>query len=118
MDWLSELLDLVFPLFEQFIIIRIILGFVLIFFLPGFTWSLVLLKQLRIIERLIISVALSIVVVTISILFANRLFGVPITGINSVLIIGTVSVLPLVVYCFNRYRQRRKDSATQNSTGV
>lgn len=114
MDWLSpikELFDSVFPLLERFYIVRIILGLMLVFFLPGFAWSLVFFGQLRIIERIVLSVALSIAVVAISLLFSNRLLGIEITGFNSVLIISAVTGLPLAGYYGSRFLRRRKDSA-------
>jgi uncharacterized membrane protein len=114
-DWLSPLrglFDSVFPFLEQVAIIRVVLSSILVFFLPGFTWSLIFFNHLRIIERLVISIALSIVVVTLTILFTNILFDVPINGFNSVLIITVVTVLPLIGYYSNKLIQRRKRSDT------
>ena len=115
MDWLSPvrgLFDSIFPFLEQAVIIRVILSSILIFFLPGFAWSLIFFSQLKVIERLVISVALSIVVVTLTILLANVLFNVPINGFNTVLIITAVTVLPLIGYYSNKLLQRRKRSDT------
>ena len=60
MDWLSpikEIFDSVFPLLERFYVLRIILGLALVFFLPGFAWSLVFFSELGIIERVVVSTA-------------------------------------------------------------
>ncbi len=114
MDWLSpikEIFDSVFPLLERFYVLRIILGLALVFFLPGFAWSLVFFSELGIIERVVLSLALSVVVVTISLLFSNRLLGIEITGFNSVLTISTVTALPLAGYYGSRFLRRSKDSA-------
>ena len=112
MDWLSsvkELFGFAFPLLERLPIIRAILSSVLLFFLPGFAWTLVFFRQISVIERVTLSLALSIVVVTLSLVFANMLVGIKITGFNSVLIILVVTILPLVAYYLNRLIRRRKE---------
>ena len=115
MDWLSpikELFGFIFPFLERLAIIRAILGFILVFFLPGFAWTLVFFRQIGVIERVVLSFALSIVVVTLSLLFINRLIGARITGSNSVLVIIVVIVLPVAVYYLNKLIRRKRGSAT------
>jgi len=115
MDWLSpirELFGFVFPFLERLPIIRAILGFILVFFLPGFAWSLVFFKQINVIERVTLSFGLSIVVVTLGLLLLDRLIGISITGLNSVLVIVAITVLPVLVYYLNRLVKRKKGSAT------
>jgi len=115
MDWLSplrELFGFVFPFLERLPIIRAILGFILVFFLPGFAWTLVFFKQINVIERVTLSFGLSIVVVTLGLLLLNRLIGISITGLNSVLVIVAITVLPVLVYYLNRLVKRKKGSAT------
>ena len=112
MDWLvpiRELFDSVLPFLDRFPFIRILLGSILVFFLPGFSWTLVLFQQIKVIERVVLSVALSFVLVTISLLFLNRLIGVRITGFNSVLITVTITVVPFAIYCLNRLIKQRKN---------
>ncbi|MDP3955190.1 MAG: hypothetical protein Q8Q15_02400 [bacterium] len=115
MDWLStaitESLGFVSPFLESATIVRAILGFILVFFLPGFTWSLVIFHQLTVIERVAFSFAWSIVVVTLSLLLANRLIGVSITGFNAALVVVIVTILPVVVYYLNRRVRGRSSSA-------
>lgn len=82
------------------------LGFVSVFFIRGFTWILVFFKQVNIIERVALSFGLSIAVVTLSIFVLNQLFGIRITGFNSVLIITVITVVPIAVYYLNRLRRR------------
>ncbi len=82
--------------------LRAVISFILVFFLPGFTWSLVIFLCLNVIERLAVSLAGSIVVVTLSLLLANRVIGVRITGFSAALVIGVVTILPLVIYYLNR----------------
>ncbi|MFC2021852.1 hypothetical protein ACFLTR_01370 [Chloroflexota bacterium] len=115
MDWLSpirEFFGFVFPLLEGLPVIRAILSFILVFFLPGFAWTLVFLRQINVIERVTFSFGLSIVVVTLSFLLMSRLIGIRLTGFNSALIIVTVTILPLVAYYLNRFIRRRRGRAT------
>lgn len=84
---------------------RAILGIVLMFFLPGFAWTLVFFRQITLLERFVLSVGLSIAIVTLSILALNIVVGIRITGFNSLLIIITVTVIPLVFYYLRRFMQ-------------
>ncbi len=114
MDWLSpirEFFGLILPFFESFPVIRAILGFILVFFLPGFAWTLVFFRELDVIERVTLSLALSIALVTLSILLASRM-GMRITGLNSALVIIIVTILPVLVYYLNRRIRRRRGSAS------
>ena len=115
MDWLSplrELFGFVFPFLERLPIIRAILGFILVFFLPGFAWTLVFFRRINVIERVTLSFGLSIVVVTLSLLLLNRLIGISITGFNSVLVIVGITILPVLVYYLSRLIKRRRGRAT------
>ncbi|MFC1992218.1 DUF1616 domain-containing protein [Chloroflexota bacterium] len=108
MDWLSplrSLFDIALPFLERVPAVMGILGFILVFFLPGFAWTLVFFKgrQLSIIERVAISFGLSIAVVTLSILVFNVLIGVRINGFNSLMIILVVTIIPLVFYYLGRF---------------
>lgn len=114
MDWLSpirELFGLALPFLERSPVIRVILGFILVFFLPGFAWTLVFFKQINVIERVTLSLALSIVVVTLSLLLASRA-GIRITGLNSALVIVIVTILPALAYYLNKHIRRRRGNAT------
>lgn len=112
MDWLSpirEIFGFVLPFLEGLPIVRAILGFIFVFFLPGFVWTLVFFKgkQINVVERIALSFGLSIAVVTISLLSLNMLIGIKITGFNSVLIIMAVTLIPVVIYYLNRLIGRR-----------
>ena len=104
MDWLlsvfKEITGFLLPVLDSLSIIRAILGFTLMFFLPGFAWTLVFFngKQINPVERAALSFGLSIAIVTLSILVLNRLFGVSITGFNAVLIILVITIIPVVIY--------------------
>jgi len=108
MDWLSpikDLVDFIFPFLERLSVIRALLGFILIFFLPGFAWTLVFFKgkQINVIERIALSFGLSIASVTLSIFALNLLFGIRITGFNSAMVILTITTIPLILYYLNKY---------------
>ena len=113
MDWLlsvfKEITGFLLPVLDSLSIIRAILGFTLMFFLPGFAWTLVFFngKQINPVERAALSFGLSIAIVTLSILVLNRLFGVSITGFNAVLIILVITIIPVVIYYLKRYVRGR-----------
>jgi len=121
MDWLApirEVFEFIFPFFERLLIIRAILGFILVFFLPGFAWTLIFFRRINVIERVALSLALSIVVVTLSLLLMNRLVGIRITGFNSVLVIIVVTILPVAAYYLSRFIKRRRDNDTEGEVLV
>lgn len=99
-------MDALFEFVESLPVIRGIVGFILVFFVPGFAWTLVFFKQVNILERIALSFGLSIAGVTLSILTLNKLIGIRITGLNSVLIILVITVVPIVIYYLNRLRRR------------
>lgn len=80
--------------------IRAIIAFVLVFLVPGFAWTLVFFRRINVLERLALSFGLSIAMVTLSIIAANKLMGVRISGLNSVIIILVITVIPLLIYGF------------------
>ncbi|MFC2007430.1 DUF1616 domain-containing protein [Chloroflexota bacterium] len=90
------------PFLDSIPAIRAILGVILVFFLPGFTWTLVLFKQINVIERIALSIGLSIAMVALVIIALNVLFGIKITGGNSLLIIIVLTVIPLPFYYLKR----------------
>ncbi len=115
MDWLTpfrELIGFIFPFLERLPIFRAILGFVLVFFLPGFAWTFIFFRQINVLERVTISFALSIALVTLSLLFINRLIGIRITAFNSALVIIVVTILPAAAYYLNKFIKRGKRSVT------
>ncbi len=95
-----------FSFVESLSVIRGILGFILVFFIPGFAWTLVFFRQVNVLERIALSFGLSIAVVTFSILILNKLIGIRITGLNSVLIIIVITIVPIAIYYLNRLRRR------------
>ena len=77
-------------------------------FHPGFAWTLVFFnrRQINVIERIVLSFGLSIAVVTLSIFSLNILIGVRITGLNSILIIIGITIIPVALYYLNRFIRR------------
>jgi len=116
MEWLSpikEIFGFALPFLERLPAIRAIVGFILVFFLPGFAWTLVFFKgkQINVIERIALSFGLSFAVVALSILVLNKLIGIRITGSNSVLIIILVTIIPVAFYYINRFISLRRGKA-------
>jgi uncharacterized membrane protein len=113
-DWLSPIRDVfgfIIPFLEHLPVVRALLGFIIVFFLPGFVWTLIFFRQTGVLERIVLSFGLSIAVVTLSILFANLVFGMRITGFNSVLVIMVVTILPVAIYYLNRLVRKKKKKA-------
>jgi len=104
---LRELFEFAFPFFERLPIVRALLGFIFVFFLPGFAWTLVFFKQINIIERIVLSFGLSIAMVTLSLLLLNRLVGIKITWFSSILVIVAITIIPVAFYYLNRLIRRR-----------
>lgn len=111
MSLLSEISGIASHLLDGVPIIRAIIGFGLVFFVPGFAWTLVFFrgKQLNVAERIAISFGLSIALVTVSILSLNILFKISVTGLNSVLIIILITIIPVAIYLFNILLLRNQD---------
>jgi uncharacterized membrane protein len=104
----GQLLGSVVPFAERLPIIRAVLGFILVFFLPGFAWTLVFFSRVNILERTALSFGMSIAAVTLSILVLNLLFGMRISGANALLTIIVITVIALVIYLLRRLIPRRK----------
>jgi len=103
---MSEFLGSILSFVDSLPAIRGILGFILVFFVPGLAWTLVFFRQINILERVALSFGLSIAVVTLSILVLNHLIGISINGLSSLLIIIVITVIPVVIYYLNRRRRK------------
>jgi len=102
---MSEAINFILRLLDYVSVVRVIISFVLILFLPGFAWTLVFFKKIRVVERIVFSFGLSLAIVTLTILVVNVVFKVKITGFNSFIVIILVTVIPLTIYYFNRARR-------------
>jgi len=85
---------------------RVVMASFLVFFAPGFAWTLIIFKQIDVLERVVISLALSIALVTLSIMVLNAIFHVRISGLSAVIIIVLITVIPLAWYGLRRFRAR------------
>ena len=110
---IKELFNWAVPVIDTVPVIRAILGIILVFFAPGFAWTLVLFKQINHIERLVLSFGLSIALVTLSVLGLNVAINMRITGLNALLIILLLIIIPLIIYFTRRYVHKRKIEQTK-----
>ena len=92
---ISNIFEFAFPILDRIPFVRAVLGFIIIFILPGLAWTLFFFKKLHIIERLALSFGLSIAIATLSVIVLHVLFGTNITGFNSLLTIVIIIIIPL-----------------------
>ena len=110
---IKELFNWAVPVLDSVPVIRAIIGIVLVFFAPGFAWTLVLFKQITRLERLVLSFALSVALVTLSTLGLNIMINMRITGLNALLIILLLIVIPLIIYFAQKYIHKEKTHQTK-----
>lgn len=89
--------------------LRLVLGTVLVMFVPGFLWSWVLFRkgQLTWLERFVLSVGMSIAIVVILLLALNVLLNLAVTTLNAVITTITISVIPLVILAIKHFSKRQ-----------
>jgi len=105
----SPLLETLVPSSGGLLVVRAIVGIILVLFLPGYAWTLVFFKKVNIVERIALSVGLSIASVTLSIIVLNVLFGMRINGINALITIIVITVVPAGIYFLRRYLSRHAE---------
>lgn len=110
---LEEALSVILRFLDYVPIVRVIISFVLILFLPGFAWTLVFFKRINVVERIAFSFGLSLAIVTLTILVLNVVFKVRITGLNSLIVIILITVIPLTIYYFNGARRKHSNGSPQ-----
>jgi len=109
LDWLSpirQIFDFFLPFLDRLPAIRAFLAFILVFLLPGFAWTLILFRGINILERVALSFGLSIALVTLSLLGLNLVFGVRITGLNALLAIAVVTIIPVAFHYLKKTTRR------------
>jgi uncharacterized membrane protein len=82
-------------------IFRVILGYFLILFVPGYalTWALYPSREeLDFVERIALSSVLSIVTVMVSVLFADVYLGIDLTSLNIVMVIAIVTIMAAAMW--------------------
>jgi len=107
-NMIKQALDFSLPFLEQVPFLRAFLGLLLVFFLPGFAWTLIFFRQLTVIERAVLSFGLSIALVTLAVCALNLLLGVRISGLNTLLAIVVITVIPVIPYSILRLRKAGK----------
>ena len=100
---MDGIFEFILPLLEGVPAVRAILGFILIFLLPGSTWTLVFFKKINVLERAALSFGLSIAIVTLSVLALNILLDIRVNGLNALLIIIVVTIIPVAFYYLKRF---------------
>ncbi|HJX12049.1 MAG TPA: DUF1616 domain-containing protein [Dehalococcoidales bacterium] len=102
----SQIAETFLPSSGGLLVIRAVVALVLVFFLPGFAWTLVFFKKINNAERLALSFGLSIALVVLSVFALNFLFNIRINGFNSLVTIVVITVIPAAIYLFRRYAAR------------
>jgi len=86
-------------------ILRIVLGYILLLFIPGYaiTWALYPTREeLEFIERIALSFVLSIVSVMLSVLFTDTYLGIDVTPLGIVVTVSVVTVLAVILWGIRR----------------
>jgi uncharacterized membrane protein len=107
----SHIFSSFMPFIESVPVLRAIIGCIVVFFLPGFAWTLVIFRNIDILERLALSLGLSIALVTLSVIGLNLLLDMKINGANALLVIIVLTVVPAGIYLFKRFRKRQPGAA-------
>jgi uncharacterized membrane protein len=103
----TELRDSFLPFLNNVPILKAILGVIIVFFVPGFAWTLALFNKINIIERIALTIGISIATVTLSVLILNLAFKIDINGNNALITIAVITAIGLAVYLTRRYMKRR-----------
>jgi uncharacterized membrane protein len=82
--------------------LRIVIGSVFVLFVPGYFLTQALFKkdEIDFLERITLSIVMSITAVPLAVLFLNVIFGVKIIALNTVIIILGIVLLSVV---YTRY---------------
>jgi len=86
---------------------RALAAIVLLAWLPGYAWSRVFLRQIEGVERLVLSVALSICLVTLALILGDLLLGIDVSGRSAVLYALALAAPPCVVAARRALSSRR-----------
>ncbi|WP_321420506.1 DUF1616 domain-containing protein [uncultured Methanomethylovorans sp.] len=91
--------------------LQMLAGSLLVLFLPGLAWTYALFeKEIDMIERIALSLGLSLVMVPLSLFFMFNLLGIRINFENSFYVIILLTAAALCIILFRRYKiVRSKD---------
>jgi len=107
MDWVSGMTQASDPLSWGIYYLRAIGGFALVFFIPGFTWTLVLFAKLNIMERIVLSFGLSMAIIALVAYMPNKAMGIPITVANALISTAAVTGIALLLYALRKFQESR-----------
>ena len=80
-------------------VFRAVTGSLLILFIPGYAVSWALFpKKKDLIERIVLSIGLSIALIPLTVFHANKLFYIPITFINTLIMILLIIGISVIVW--------------------
>ncbi|MEA1924232.1 MAG: DUF1616 domain-containing protein [Candidatus Altiarchaeota archaeon] len=101
-------------------VLRAVTGFILVLFLPGYAFSYALFpgKEIDLLERIALSIGLSISLVVLSILALNTLLGVAINLINSLLVILTITLASALTGYHRRKQMNTEKMNTLKNAGT
>ena len=88
-------------------VLKAILGVIIVCFVPGFAWTLAFFHKINNVERIALSIGISIATVTLSVLLLNLIFEVRINGNNALITIAVITALGLAVYLSRRFIKRK-----------
>ena len=108
MDWVSSVMQTSDSLPWGIYYLRAIGGFALVFFIPGFTWTLVLFTKLNIVERIVLSFGLSMAIMAMISYIPSKVFGLPITVSNVLITTAAIVCIALALCAIRRYRENRR----------
>jgi len=103
-----DITEVIISIFNNIPIIRQLVGILLTLLLPGFAWTLILFHGITHLERLVLSFGISMAFTTLSILFSNVIFGIKITGLNAVVTILLITLIPLIIFLYKRYLNNKR----------
>lgn len=97
---------------DAFSAFRLVVGIIFAFFVPGLSWSYLLFarREVPIIERVAISIGLSMALVPLTMFWLAWLVNVKVTMVNTVLVVLALTAVPLVIL-WGRKTERYKKLA-------
>ncbi len=101
-------------------IFRTAFGLVFLFLIPGFALTLVIfprMDEIRLVERVGLAGALSIVADVVTTLFIDLVLNVPTTGLNIFLALLTLTLAALAVWRLEVYFITRRTVSRENDAG-
>ena len=95
---------------EPLILVRIFLGSALILFLPGLSWSFLLLRRERVhlAERVALSFGLSMVLMPLTVFLLHLTIGFKVTLMNVGLVALALSTTPMMYVTIREYLSKRE----------